>query len=382
MYKRWPMILLLMTALVGCARAPTPTPTPVATPLSSAAGPGPAATGAVTASGEVVPVQKVQLSFTMPGRIQTVAVAEGDEVQPGQLLVQLETTDLQRTVAQAELSLRQAQLLLDQLQEPPDEADVETARAAVSDAATAHKQAQMNLTLTEHAVSVGDEVRAARFARDETYRQYQALIDRLGEEDSRTAAAHDAYLNALGTYNRAVESADLQLTTAKSEVPRAYHDLQQAQRTLDTLLKGPEEEEVELAQLNVEAAQLSLEAARAALGQAVLRAPFAGTVTALTVSPAETVLPGQAVLALAGLDDLRVETTDLSERDVARVAVGQQAIVYVEALGLEAKGKVVRIAPQATKVGGDVVYKAVIELDEQPAGLRWGMSVEVEIATE
>ena len=26
--------------------------------------------------------------------------------------------------------------------------------------------------------------------------------------------------------------------------------------------------------------------------------------------------------------------------------------------------------------------KAVIELDEQPAGLRWGMSVEVEIATE
>jgi len=381
MYRCWTMLLLLMTALAGCARTPTPAPAPVATQPSSVT--GPALTGdTVTASGEVAPVQKVQLGFTMAGRVQAVAVAEGDVVQPGQLLVQLETADLERTVAQAELSLRQAQLRLQQLQEPPDEADVETARAAVSDAAAAYKRAQMNLTLIEHAVSVGDEVRAARFARDETYRQYQALVSRLGEEDSRTAAAHDAYLNALGAYNRAVENADLQLTTAKSEVTRAYHDLQQAQRTLDTLLKGPEEEEVESAQLNVEVAQLSLEAARAALEQAVLRAPFAGTVTALTVSPAEAVLPGQAVLALAGLDNLRVETTDLSERDVARVAVGQPATVFVEALGVDVRGRVVRIAPQATKVGGDVVYKAVIELDEQPAGLRWGMSVEAEIATE
>ena len=380
MYRRWTTILLLLTALAGCARPPTPTPTPVTTQLPSAA--GSALTGVtVTASGEVVPVQKVQLSFIMAGRIQTVAVAEGDEVQPGQLLVQLETTDLQRTVAQAQLSLRQAQLRLEQLQELPDEADVGTARAAVSDAAAAYKSTQMNLTLTEHAVSVGDAVRAARFARDETYRQYQALVSRLGEEDSRTAAAHDAYLNALGAYNRAVESADLQLTTAKSEVTRTYHDLQQAQRNLDTLLKGPEEEEGELAQLNVEAAQLSLEAARTALDQAVLRAPFTGTVAALAVSPTETVLPGQTVLTLAGLGNLRIETTDLSERDVARVAVGQPATVYVEALGLEVGGKVVAIAPQATKVGGDVVYKAVIELGEQPAGLRWGMSVEVEIAT-
>jgi HlyD family secretion protein len=33
-------------------------------------------------------------------------------------------------------------------------------------------------------------------------------------------------------------------------------------------------------------------------------------------------------------------------------------------------------------VGGDVTYKVTIELDEQPAGLRWGMSAEVEIQAE
>jgi hypothetical protein len=82
------------------------------------------------------------------------------------------------------------------------------------------------------------------------------------------------------------------------------------------------------------------------------------------------------------LDDLATlcaETTDLSERDVDGVALGQPATVYVEALGVEVEGQVVHISPQATTIGGDVVYKVVVELNEQPPGLRWGMSVEVEI---
>ena len=90
-------------------------------------------------------------------------------------------------------------------------------------------------------------------------------------------------------------------------------------------------------------------------------------------------MPGQVVLTLADLSHLQVQTTDLSERDVTRVSVGQQATVYVEALDVEIGGQVVDIAPQANTVGGDVVYAVTIELDEQPPGLRWGMSVEVEI---
>jgi HlyD family secretion protein len=54
----------------------------------------------------------------------------------------------------------------------------------------------------------------------------------------------------------------------------------------------------------------------------------------------------------------------------------------VEALEETVPGRVVRILPQAELLGGDVVYPVVIELDEQPAELRWGMSVEVEIATD
>jgi multidrug resistance efflux pump len=102
----------------------------------------------------------------------------------------------------------------------------------------------------------------------------------------------------------------------------------------------------------------------------------------LQVSPGETVMPGQAVFTLADLIQLRAETTDLSERDVAQVAVGQRATVYVEALETEIGGRVVDIAPQADTVGGDVVFAVTIALEDQQPGLRWGMSVEVEIAVE
>ena len=72
----------------------------------------------------------------------------------------------------------------------------------------------------------------------------------------------------------------------------------------------------------------------------------------------------------------------LSERDVARVRTGQPVVVFIEPLNTEVDGRVVRISPQATIIGGDVVYPVLIDLDERPPELRWGMSVDVEISGE
>ena len=121
---------------------------------------------------------------------------------------------------------------------------------------------------------------------------------------------------------------------------------------------------------------------REALDSIYLHAPIDGTAISVNVLPGETVLAGVPVITLADLSELRVETTDLSERDVAKVAVGQPVSVYIEALDMDVTGSVVRISPQANVIGGDVVYAVLIKLDEQPAGLRWGMTVEVTIETE
>jgi RND family efflux transporter MFP subunit len=118
------------------------------------------------------------------------------------------------------------------------------------------------------------------------------------------------------------------------------------------------------------------------LEQSALLAPFDGTVVDIQIIPGETVQSGQTVLTLVDLDRLQIKTTDLSERDITRVKLGQSVDVYIEALGVNVAGKVVRISPIAETVGGDVVFPITIELSKQPEGLLWGMTAEVQIAVK
>jgi len=338
--------------------------------------------GKVVAEAVIEPARSSELRFDAAGDVAEVLVQEGDAVAAGDVLARLETADLQRAVDQGVLAVKQAQLRLEQLQEPAREADVEAARAALSDAQVAYQQAKANQTLTEHSVSVGDDVRAARYARDETYRNYQHMVDKVGpnSDDPKLAAFHNAYLNALGAYNRAVENADLQVANAKNELTRAYHAIQEAQNALDALLEGTDEQDVEAANLEVETAQLSLETARGNLEQATLVAPFAGIVTAVNVDPGDAAATGTVAFVLATLDQLQARTTDLTELDVARVAQGQAVVVTVDALpDLKMPGQVVRIGLQAVDYRGDVTYPVYVALDKPAPELRWGMTALVEI---
>lgn len=138
----------------------------------------------------------------------------------------------------------------------------------------------------------------------------------------------------------------------------------------------------ELAEQQLITVQKSLETARAELAQTELAAPFVATVVSVEVQPGEFVNPGQVVLVLAKLDELQVETTDLSELNVTAVETGQPASVFVEALGQDLPGEVIAISPISETIGGDVVFKVTIKLDEQPEALLWGMSADVEISVE
>jgi HlyD family secretion protein len=84
---------------------------------------------------------------------------------------------------------------------------------------------------------------------------------------------------------------------------------------------------------------------------------------------------------LGDFSKYQIETTDLSERDVTRVQLGQPANAFIEALGEEFPGEVTDIDRVSSTLGGDVVFKVTIELDQQPQGLLWGMSADVQIQT-
>lgn len=149
--------------------------------------------------------------------------------------------------------------------------------------------------------------------------------------------------------------------------------------TLERLFLSVPHEVMEMAEAGIQQAQASVEIAQAQLAQGTLTAPFDGIVTSLYVTPGEFVKPDKAVLTLATLSDFQVETTDLSERDIPGIQVGDPADIFIEALDQHISGEVIRVSPRADTVGGDVVFKVIIAPDIQPEGLRWGMTAEVEI---
>ena len=178
----------------------------------------------------------------------------------------------------------------------------------------------------------------------------------------------------------AVAGAEAELRSAqvRAELQRYSHkELNPAGKFI--YLTGPPELR-QVADSRVLQARARLAITQAELARSVLRAPFQGTVVALGIGPGELVQPATVVLTLADLDRFQIETTDLSERYVNEVKVGQAVAVAIDALNTEFAGTVIMISPLAETVSGDIVYKVTVEFDEQPAGLRWGMSAEVSIA--
>lgn len=133
------------------------------------------------------------------------------------------------------------------------------------------------------------------------------------------------------------------------------------------------------AEAQVQQAEAALDIAQATLAQATLTAPYDGTIASINIVPGELVQLDQVVVTLATLNDLQIETTDLNERDIKNVSMGGSVNIVIEALNANVGGKVIGISPIADTVGGDVVYKVTIALDQQPSGLLWGMTAEVTI---
>ena len=213
---------------------------------------------------------------------------------------------------------------------------------------------------------------------------YDAVSDS-AENNLNRAAALSALSNARKAYDRAVANLNYLLAMpdsiavdqAEAELQAAQAEVESAQTEVDRLKDGVDADALALAEARVKNARTQLKASQTALDDLELKAPFDGTVSRIYVDKGEWAVPGQPIVVLADLSVLRVETTDLSERDVPKVKKGQRVRVLVKALNSEIEGEVRDISPQADTLGGDVVYKTIIDLAERPENLYAGMSVDV-----
>jgi multidrug resistance efflux pump len=160
-------------------------------------------------------------------------------------------------------------------------------------------------------------------------------------------------------YRKAVQWLDLDssLETAKSQLVQAQNDYDS--------LRDPSFAE-------------DTAGTRAALANAEVRAPFAGTLTNLDLKVGEFAASGQPVLTIADLSGWVVKTTDLTEIDVVNLKERQPVDITLDAIPDQTlKGNILSISNNYTERQGDIVYKVTVLLTDKNPALRWGMTAKV-----
>jgi multidrug efflux pump subunit AcrA (membrane-fusion protein) len=193
---------------------------------------------------------------------------------------------------------------------------------------------------------------------------------------------------------RASIAADLQL--AEVDLRRAEELTKKgalAQADLDARRQRVEKLRAELAaaEARVAATEIDLRAERertgaisASIGAQVadteIRAPMDGTIIRRRVELGEVVAVNQPLFTVGNTDHLILEVK-IDEADVGRVRVGQEVLVDLYAFANKnVTGRVSEILPDADR--DTKTFLGKIELVTPPAGLRSGMSTEVNIVTE
>jgi HlyD family secretion protein len=334
----------------------------------------------VTASGTVVPAKQARLGFRLGGRVRQVLVKASDTVQAGEPLLRLEASELEAAVAQAKAGVvaAQAQLALAKSGARPQEiaaaeAGLAAARAQLAQVkagpraeqiAVAQAQVQQAATNLARAQSLYDQVRGLGGSMEQ-----DALYQR--DAAGATLAAAQAQLDLV------------KAGATVEEIAAAQATVDQAQAQLDLLKAGARPEELAAAQAHLDQATAAYNQALAALAEATLTAPFAGTVTAVAIHQGELAAPGLPIVTLGDLSVLRIKTTDLGESDVGRLQVGQTATVTFDALpGMRLQARVAEIAPMASSEQAGTNYTVTLDLAQTDPGLRWGMTAYVDVKVD
>jgi multidrug efflux pump subunit AcrA (membrane-fusion protein) len=383
MKSKLPLFLVLTLALAACAGGtPAAIPTVILGNQATTPNPTNSSAGGITASGVVIADRQVEMAFSLPGVVKLVQVAAGDQVQAGQLLVQLDD-------AAQQIQLEQVNLALQELTSPE----------AIANAKLAVTKAQSDVINAQYAVNnqlywkntslIQDQYSNLVIAK-ENLDQAQAAYDNANVggyiNNAGEAALYQALYKAQQAYNNAEYYYSLysqkptqrQLDEAQATLDLANASLANAQTYVAVLTGSEIPENASGSALQAyQQAKLAVQTAQNALDDTRLMAPFPGEIASINVSVGDYVSPGKVILVLSDIKNLHVETSDLSELDVPGVAVGQAVSVSIKALSKDITGKVTAISPLADSLGGDVVYPVTIALDEIPSDLRAGMSVTV-----
>lgn len=261
----------------------------------------------VSAEGVVEPAAYARLSLQIGGTVAEIVAPEGTAVSAGDVILRLDTQELDTAVAQAQARLQAAQASLAAAQ-----TSLQQAQTAVSTAEITLKAAQANLALVQ-AGPLPEEIAAA-----------EAALAAAEAAVTQAAASRDAALTIADPAD--IQQAEANLAQATAEL-RALEE--QYQDILDTCFDTPNGEVCPLYGTVEESTRHQLEAAR--LSQAAAQAALDALQQGAT--PAQRQVADAAVaLAIANRDaaqarlDLLLAGATPEQIRVAEVAVLQAEV--------------------------------------------------------
>ena len=276
----------------------------------------------VVATATVQTRHRATVGVQMAGTVVAVQVMEGDRIQPGQGLLQLDDRELRAAAQAAELAVTQAELKRQSWRE----VQAPVAREAEQQMLANLVQARVQLERQQALVQQGFIGQAAL---DESWRAFRVA----------------------------------QAQASSAQVQSRAH--------------APDGLEQSLAQSAWLLAQANWAAARARLSYTEVRASFAGQVVSRHVEPGDTVQPGKALLVLVpeGVTEL---VALIDERNLSLLRPGQPAVASADAYPQRQFAAVVsRIAPSVDAQRGAVQVNLTVATP--PAYLREDMTISVEI---
>ena len=250
----------------------------------------------LSASG-TVEATEADLGFQTGGRIERVAVSEGDVVQSGAELARLDASELNARLSAADAQIAAASALLSELRRGARPAEAGQAAAVVT---------------------------AAR-----------ERMEELQRASSRARTLYEAGAISMAARDEAQTAYD---------VARAQHDQAVQQATL--VRDGPRNERIAAQEAVVQQARAVKQQIAAVLHQSVITAPFSGVISVKHRESGETVAPGLPVVTLLNTGDRWVRIY-IPETEMARVRIGQQATITSDTDATEYSGRVTFIASEA-----------------------------------
>jgi len=390
------VVLLLALIIIGAVFA-SRTDTPEVTTVKLDTKPELRST--VTASGEVRPIQFMNLTSEVQGRIEEIFVKEGDKVTVGQPLVRLDPNQLESStdaqfaalqsqqqevaVSQSQVVAAQNSLTQSQQQLNVAQVSIDTARQNVVTAQTDVDKAQVALTAAIREMGRNTELLEARVIARQLYDESKDRVDSARVDLKNAQARLESSRLAVKEQNERYKQQQVAVIDAKRAVDSASLSVKSSQSRADqaaAILRGQKSQRDKTLQV----------------------APINGVIAEIPSKVgtfAVASLSSTALMTIADMSTINVEVK-VDETEIDKVSVGQKAKIKVDAFGeKEIEGEVTQKTPLALgksqTTGGLSTninvqeakeFRVVIQLkntdQEVQDGLRPGMSATATITTD